>query len=174
MRLIHYSNAPVKLGDLIARAQEEHGDMKPRGLWVSDEDAECDWKWWCVQEGFRLDMLTHVHEVTLGNAANVLVLKTASEVRAFGREFTMRHGPFAGGSLLGYHTMHLDWAQVIQRWHGLIITPYQWDCRLENDTFWYYSWDCASGCLWDTQAIGSIVLREIVEPPKPAYPREEQ
>jgi hypothetical protein len=173
MRLIHFSNAPLRLGDLIARGQDEHGAMKPKGLWVSDEDAEMGWRAWCIEENFRLDMLTHVHEVTLGNAANVLILETPGLVRDFGREFVIQHGPMAGGSLLGHHLMMLDWVRIIQKWHGIIITPYQWDCRLENDTFWYYGWDCASGCLWDTNAIGSIILREIVEAPQPAYPRDD-
>jgi hypothetical protein len=110
MRLIHYSNAPVKLDELIARGQHEQGDMKPKGLWMSDEDAELGWRQWCIEENFRLDMLTHVHEVTLGNAANVLILKTAAEVRDFGREFVIRHDPFAGGSVLGHHIMMLDCA----------------------------------------------------------------
>jgi hypothetical protein len=167
MRLIHFSNTPVKLETLIARGQEENGDMKPKGLWVSDEDAECSWSWWCKVENFRLDMLTHVHEVTLSNSAEICFLRTPGEIIEFGREFRVQHGPFAGGSTLGYHLMMLDWVKVIQRWHGIVITPYQWACRLENDTFWYYGWDAASGCIWEPSAIGSVILREVVEAPAP-------
>ena len=106
-------------------------------------------------------MLTHVHEVTLSNTANVLILETPGLVRDFGREFVVQHGPHAGGHII----MMLDWVRVIQRWHGLIITPYQWDCRLDHDCFWYYGWDCASGVIWEPTAIGSVILREIVEAP---------
>jgi hypothetical protein len=161
VRLIHFADKPVKLGDLVARGQDEDGAMKPKGLWVSDEDAECSWRWWCIEENFRLDMLTHVHEVTLSNTANVLILETPGLVRDFGREFVVQHGPHAGGHII----MMLDWVRVIQRWHGLIITPYQWDCRLDHDCFWYYGWDCASGVIWEPTAIGSVILREIVEAP---------
>jgi hypothetical protein len=173
VRLIHWSDKPLHLDDRIARGQDEQGFMKPTGLWVSDEDAECSWRWWCIQEDFNLDMLTHVHEVTLSNTANVLILETPGLVQEFGREFVMQHGPFAGGSALGNHILMLDWVRVIQRWHGLIITPYQWECRLKTDTSWYYGWDCASGVIWHPDAIGSVILREIVEPPQPAHPREE-
>ena len=61
--------------------------MKPNGLWVSDED-EFGWRSWCIEENFRLDMLTHVHEVTLSNTANILVLETPGLIR----EFTIDHG----------------------------------------------------------------------------------
>jgi hypothetical protein len=173
MRLIHFSDAPVKLGDLVARGQDEEGGMKPKELWLSDEAAECSWSWWCRSENFRLQMLTHVHRVTLSNCANVLILETPGLVRDFGREFAIQHGPFAGGSMLGHHIMMLDWVRVIQRWHGLIITPYQWDCRLESDTFWYYGWDCASGVIWEPTAIGSVILDAITEVPTPFYPDDE-
>ena len=55
MRLIHYSNAPVIImdGSHRARCQDEHGAMKPNGLWVSDED-EFGWRSWCIEENFRL------------------------------------------------------------------------------------------------------------------------
>ena len=56
MRLIHFSDAPVKLGDLVARGQDEEGGMKPKGLWLSDEAAECSWSWWCRSENFRLSL----------------------------------------------------------------------------------------------------------------------
>ena len=40
------------------------------------------------EENFRLDMLTLVHEVTLSNTANILVLETPGLIR----EFTIDHG----------------------------------------------------------------------------------
>ena len=162
MRLIHFSNAPVKLDTLIARGQDEQGDMKPKGLWVSDED-EFGWRAWCIDNDFRLDQLTHVHEVTLSNTAEICYLRTPGEIIEFGREFRSTTPPFDQMNFL--HA--LDWVRVIQRWHGIIITPYQWACRLEADCFWYYGWDAASGCIWEPSAIGSIILHEVVDPPAP-------
>ena len=132
MRLIHFSNSPVELGELVARGQEESGDMKPRGLWLSDEDAECSWKWWCRQENFRLQMLTHVHRVTLSNCANICYLKTYQEIIDFGRAFLITHGPLGEMNARGIHYA-LDWVKVIQKWHGIVITPYVWEARLEHD-----------------------------------------
>lgn len=164
MRLIHFADAPVKLDTLIARGQEERGDFKPRGLWVSDED-DFGWREWCIEENFNLGMLTHVHEVTLSNTANIKFLRTPDEIIAFGREFAMTHGPLAYMNAIRGMLYALDWVRVIQRWGGIVITPYQWSCRLNHDCFWYYGWDVASGCIWEPTAIGTILLREVVEAP---------
>jgi hypothetical protein len=48
----------------------------------------------------------------------------------------------------------IDWQRVAEQHQGIIITPYQWECRYSID--WYYIWDCASGCIWDPDAIESI------------------
>jgi len=163
MRLIHYSNAPVQLDTLIARGQDENGSFKPTGLWVSDEDG-FGWREWCIAENFHLDLLTHVHEVTLSNTAEIKFLRTPEEVIAFGHEFAMTDGP--GARLNAWGTIFaINWVRVIQRWGGIVITPYQWSCRLDRECLWYYGWDCASGCIWEPTAIGSIILREVVEPP---------
>jgi hypothetical protein len=174
MRLIHFNDAPVKLDTLIARGQNEHGDFKPRGLWVSDESCDSwGWREWCIAEDFNLGMLTHVHEVTLSNTAEILFLRSPEEIKAFGHEYRMTHGPLANINTRGVLQL-LDWVRVIQKWHGIIITPYQWSCRLDFDCGWYYGWDCASGCLWEPSAIGSIILREVVEPPTPATYEDER
>lgn len=47
----------------------------------------------------------------------------------------------------------IDWVKVKPLYDGIIITPYQWRCRLDPDIFWYYSWDCASGCIWNLETI---------------------
>ena len=41
-----------------------------------------------------------------------------------------------------------------RRVDGIIIAPYQWYCRMTVD--WYYTWDCASGCIWNLDAIESV------------------
>lgn len=163
VRLIHFADKPVVLGTMIARGQDEAGCMKPTGLWVSDED-EFGWRAWCIDNDFRLDQLTHVHEVTLSNTAEICYLRTPREIVEFGRAFLITHGPLGEMTARGMFYA-LDWVRVIQRWGGIIITPYQWACRLEHDCFWYYGWDCASGCIWEPTAIGSVILREITEVP---------
>ncbi len=47
--------------------------------------------------------------------------------------------------------------QVAKLYQGIIIAPYCYSIRLDNDCFWYYPWDCASGCIWDATAIAALV-----------------
>ena len=43
---------------------------------------------------------------------------------------------------------------------GIIISPYQWDCRLALESGWYYGWDCSSGCIWDISCIQDFIFLE--------------
>jgi hypothetical protein len=132
MKLLHYSDKPFALD---ARRYEQSEGMKPRGLWLSVEDA---WAEWCRGEEFCAESLTHVQEVKLDGTLNLKHLRTADEVLAFSDEF---------------HTeelrVHLDWPRVAGLWDGLLISPYQCSVRLDDRASWYYSWDCASACVWN-------------------------
>ena len=41
-------------------------------------------------------------------------------------------------------------------YQGIIIAPYLWTRRHHESTGWYYSWDCASGVIWDARAIAEL------------------
>jgi len=145
MNLIHFAAAP--LGALYPKEQKPEAAMKPEGLWVSDEDAETSWTSWCNDESFALDRLDRAHEITLAADHNVLILGDVAAIDGF----TGSYGAQLFGRL-GY----IDWAAVASDYDGIIITPYQWSRRMTQHTFWYYGWDCASGCIWEPSAIGSI------------------
>ena len=55
-------------------------------------------------------------------------------------------------------THEIDWKKVKSKYQGIIIAPYQWSCRLNLDSNWYYGWDCASGCIWDLDCIKDFKL----------------
>lgn len=158
MKLTHYRNTPFEEGEVdevfkMARVQPgyKHG-FKPHGLWVS-VDGEYDWKWWCEGEEFHLDRLECPHTVVLVPDHKVLVLSTEVALREFTEQYKCKEQ-------LGIrHVMSMDWPLVATRHAGIIIAPYQWDCRMGEETFWYYPWDCASGCIWRSEAIASITPR---------------
>jgi hypothetical protein len=156
MKLVHYSGEPI--GKLHAVEPPDRGALKPRGLWLSDDDCEENWRWWCVAEGFGLDRLTHVYDVELGNQHHGLLLDSAAAIDSFTEKYEielipdMRNGVF------------IDWARVMQEYSAIVCTPYIWARRL--GPLWYYGWDCASGCVWDVSAIKSIRLREVVPVPQ--------
>lgn len=156
MRLVHYSDQP--LGQI--RKIEQGDDMfKPRGLWVSDDDCKTNWYSWCMAEDFRLDHLTHVHDITLAVNANILILKTISDIDSFTDEWRRDSKDD------DFFRFEMPWARICAQYQGLIITPYLWQRRLTREVGWYYSWDCASGCIWDPNAIASVTLREIINIP---------
>ena len=47
----------------------------------------------------------------------------------------------------------IDWAEVAKDYQGVLITPYLEERRTR---YWYNTWDCASGCIWDTTCMASI------------------
>ena len=159
MKLVHYSDQP--LGALLVREPgPERAFFKPRGLWLSDDDCDDNWRAWCVAEGFGLERLTHVHDVELLPDANVLILKSAADIRSFTREWTFEDPKLPS-------MMRVRWPDVMTAYDGLIITPYIWRMRLDMEAGWYYSWDCASGCIWQPRAVASVMLREVVPVPEP-------
>jgi hypothetical protein len=140
MKLLHYSHKPVT--HVTSASQDESLILKPNGFWISVDD---EWKQWCIAENFRLDCLNYVYEVTLAPKANILRISDVSGID----EFTEK---FVGAELF------IQWNAVAQLYSGIIIAPYIWERRMSRDTMWYYGWDCASGCIWDADAIADIRL----------------
>lgn len=170
MKLMHYAAKEVK--EVESKAQRSgsmDGPMgKPFGFWLSvDDDPETSWKGWCEGEEFRLSALAYEHEVTLRGGAKILYIRTQMELQALTMEYKIGLPGIEGNPY--EHTFNskfiynLDWERIAKQWQGIIITPYIWECRLAPDTTWYYGWDCASGCIWDAEAIESIKLVRINE-----------
>jgi hypothetical protein len=148
MRLIHYSKTPVNALRPVSPDVEPNG--KPVGLWVSVE-GESDWKEWCEAEQFHLDALAFAHEVTLKPDAKILIVPTAFDLDVFTEAFSK---PCEWSS----SRREIDWLGVAELYQGIVIAPYQWSRRLAEHTFWYYGWDCASGCIWDINAIDALTV----------------
>lgn len=156
-RLVHFSTEPITELDPSYTYDRAGYNFKPAGFWVSVEGNGDGWSDWCRGEQFRLDGLTYPHGVELDPAAAILRLTTADEIRAFTEEWRTkfdRTRPWVD-TLDG-----IDWGRLASSYQGIVISPYSWECRLE--VFWYYGWDCASGCIWDLSAITSIVPMERV------------
>lgn len=157
-RLIHYSGQPLtQIRSTQQEVKSNRGSTfwKPKGLWVSVE-GEDDWKEWCKSEQFSLDRLAYATQIILAPDANILRLTTPQELRTFSAQYGFN--PWPDISLRSMYGIH--WNAVAAKHQGIIIAPYLWSCRLDNDVFWYYSWDCASGCIWDAAAIAKLVPLE--------------
>lgn len=150
MSLSHYSKEPLAaIEPTYTYGYEPINGMKPRGFWVS-VDGDDDWANWCQGESFGLDRYKFQQPVTLlGN--NVLHLTSKEAVLDFARRYP---GITKHPELSAYMARNsIDWKRVQQDYDGIIIAPYQWSLRLGENMLWYYSWDCASGCIWNTSII---------------------
>ncbi len=124
--------------------------FKPRGLWF---DVNSDWKRWCKAERFRPESLAVRYEVRIARAANVLRLSTSAELDQFTERYEVELPiPVVRPGFC------INWPRVAAEYAGIIIAPYCWERRM--DLMWYYSWDCASGCVWDLAAIAGWRLAE--------------
>ena len=141
---LKYADAPIANEGLIDCEQSSgrpSSYKKPSGFWITDDSENC-WRSWCMSERFSLESLTHKHEIVL-DESNILILRCPYDLDDFSRDFGTSH-------------WCIDWPKVAARYDGLIITPYQWERRMDHD--WYYGWDCASGCIWKANAIKDIRL----------------
>ena len=50
----------------------------------------------------------------------------------------------------------INWQVVANEYGGIEISPYMWPARNDRRTWWYYSWDVASGCIWNKEVITNI------------------
>lgn len=162
MRLFHYSSAYLeKINDEEQVGHHiERGD-KPNGLWFSAGDGDDGWLAWCEAESFRPQALTHVTEIILRPDANILRLSGAVELDLF----TAKHRCIPEYAKAGPESLRrlygpghaIDWKTVASQYDGIIIAPYCYQRRLHDGTHWYYSWDCASGCIWRARAVQTLI-----------------
>ena len=152
MKLIHYTNEKFEL-EQRPYLVDEINIGKPNGLWISVE-GEYDWKSWCEEADFSTENLSVAYELTLKEDANILHLKTAEEVIEFGKLYRFNESKIDDDKYI----YHIKWTNVREKYQGIIISPYQWECRLGIITSWYYGWDCASGCICDLSCIKEFKL----------------
>lgn len=143
MILEHYG--PEALVFDRSRTYEQRVHFKPRGFWVSVK-GEYDWPEWAESEDFGWpESFKHRYEVTVSETANILTLGTVAAIREFHEKYFLP-AEFRYGN-------HIDWTRVAEDYDGIIIAPYQWTIRTDEEMFWYYSWDVASGCIWNLDVI---------------------
>lgn len=165
MTYYHWASDPVELRRMRYR---QSGHPKPNGFWL---DVNGSWKRWCDSVQFRPDNLRYRHTVTVSDASRVLFLRKAKDVDAF----TYRYGHDLSGNIRFLQSSeetdafarsygrdlfadiqkqfsnYIRWDEVAEKYSGIIVNPY---FRSRSRTYlWYYGWNCAGGCIWDTGVI---------------------
>ena len=117
---------------------------KPDGLWYSCGNA---WREFVRDEMFGGGGDEFSYEIDINSSA-MLMISSLDELDAFHDKY-IRPGKFE---------KVIDWSAVqADGYAGIEICPYQRKRRMTY--FWYYSWDVASGCIWNDAAI--LDIREI-------------
>lgn len=118
------------------KRKELHNSLgKPMGIWWG---INTSWLEWILENAqwFRPYLYT-VHP----QKDKLLQISNLAEFDHFEQTFK---------NFEGFYPLHrlgmIDWDRVTQEYQGMEIDPYLHQRRLES--FWYYGWDCASGCSW--------------------------
>jgi hypothetical protein len=165
MTYYHWASDPVRLRKM---SYLQSGHPKPNGLWF---DVNEDWKRWCEAVQFRLENLRYRHTVSILDRSRILFLQRANEIDVFTKRygcnlsgriqflqstkdmdvFTRKYGRDLFGDIQKQFSSYIMWGEVAEKYSGIIIVPYS---RTRSRTYlWYYGWNCAGGCVWDTSAI---------------------
>lgn len=147
MILTHFSEKPLRLLKNKDYTKDNLPGWKPGGLWLSDETSNCGWSDWCRTSGFNIEGLKN-KTFFKAEIINWIVIKTDKQLDAFTKKYLMKDVPELG------EFSCINWKKVKKKYGGIIITPYLPNSRHKH--IWYYSWDCASACVWDLTTIKRI------------------
>ena len=165
MNYYHWATKPVKLRKM---SYAQSGHPKPNGLWF---DVDEDWKRWCEATQFSLETFRYRHMVTIVDASRILFLRKAKDIDVFTRTysrnlsgnirlmqsaddneaFSREYGRDLFADIQRQFSNYIMWGEVAGKYSGIVIAPYS---RSRSAAYlWYYGWNCASGCVWDTSVI---------------------
>lgn len=165
MTYYHWASDPLKLRRM---SYPQSGHPKPNGLWF---DVDGSWKKWCEVVQYRPENLRYSHTVNVLGATRILFLRKARDIDLFARRyghdlsshiqplqssedldaFAQQYGHDLFADILGQFSNYIMWEEVAEKYSGIIIDPY---LRSRSQTYlWYYGWNCAGGCIWDTSVI---------------------
>jgi hypothetical protein len=131
--------------------------MKPVGFWYSCFNS---WLNWTQDEG--LFIKNYIHKINikrnlLRNIKNkdkdgLLVLNNIKDLILFHKKYKKR-----------YRKMNMiEWNKVSEDYGGIEICPYFKEelkkKKLWKKLFWYWSWDVASGCIWNISILKNTEL----------------
>lgn len=142
--LTHFTSKPFVLN----KSKEYHNnnyDLKPNGLWLSDESSD-GWSKWCKSEQFGLSRLKNKTLFSC-DTSSWLVLDTMEKVHEFVKTYEEKYIP-------DLPLKNINWTKLSSQYGGILITPYYREIR--HNYLFYSSWDVASACVWDLKTITRI------------------
>jgi hypothetical protein len=150
MRFIRHSNEPMS--GVTPRVQDglDDGWSKPVGLWfsVAMEDGNDPWLDYCKMR--RWPVAPYRTEIFI-NDDSILHVGDAAGID----NLTSKYGfvPLSVHTRKPSRRSGIHWDILAQKYDGIVIAPACGERRQEE--LWYYTWDVASGCIWNADGIRS-------------------
>ena len=137
-RFFHYSNKPIhQLRDLTSKEVAKLIEMKPNGLWLSEEDS---WKEWCNESGCFNVSGAHKYEAMI-DLSKVLVIDSNQMLTDFQEKY------------FNATKFGIDWAKVSKEYAGIQFTNYaevkkNFMKHFSPQGIWFMGVDIDSVCIW--------------------------
>ena len=137
---IHLSKYPIY--KLEKRQYIQKPGDKPDGFWYGFGDKWIDW----AETAGPEYMGEYVYEVDI-NDSKILQIKNYSEIIEFTQEYR------SSKQIVPEIIFSIDWPRIELKYDGIEINPYIGKARTDEKTLWYYTWDIASGCIWNLDKV---------------------
>jgi hypothetical protein len=138
MKILRIHNSGKEI-NLIKKIYIQKVDDKPRGFWYGVNGG---WLKWCKDNMPEWEK-EYNYELIFDQNIKILQLDTVQKMVLFEQKYQEHKNKLNFGSI--------NWEKVANEFDGVEIAPYQWKLRFAMA--WYYSWDCASGCIWNLNKI---------------------
>jgi hypothetical protein len=144
----HLSQEPIsKIWDVDQSVLQSFlPDIKPHGFWYQ---VDHEWEEWC---SCNMPAWVKPNRCSIEvDHSRMIVIDSFEKLKAFSLKYKYKT---ITTRQLTSEFRTIDWSRVAADYAGIEISPYQHEARYAY--MWYYSWDVASGCVWDSSAIRII------------------
>ena len=142
---VHMSKNPIH--KLKKRHYTQISSDKPEGFWYGFGDEWIDWTEMSGPERKG----NYLYKVDI-DGSKILQIKDYSEIIEFTKEY------MSDKQLMPGIIFSIDWPRIELKYDGIEINPYIHQARLIDKFIWYYSWDVASGCIWNLEKVKIALL----------------
>ena len=135
---------------------KDHHGSKPTGLWLSvvSEDGGDSWSDYCKTTDTPLKCW---RTELLLNDDTIRWVRTPAEIDELTIEYGYCRVPEAEmfKDMIDHTRSVIYWERLAVKYSGIVIAPHCPERRRQQD-LWYYTWDCASGCVWSRNAVREL------------------
>jgi len=150
------SNDRIILGtkdniDLSIKVPPSKITTKPIGLWYGFGTSWIDF---VRSQMPQREMYTeHVFKIEI-DTSNILIIKDDESFLDFSDKYK---DPEFEKKWPDVRNDAIDWPKVSREYKGIEFPVYFHKYRRTREHGWYYTWDVASGCIWDLSAVKKVI-----------------